>query len=170
MARSPPADGSRRNERCEEVYNIQVQALMQRLTSSGISKLVIGVSGGWSPVVHLSAQAGAKALWDDGLACFLPGQPVQAERSAGACAGEFTLAGAMAQGSQAGAEAADRALNRAVRAALVPAIDPSAKSTMPLWLVPGPDPVGRGALQFVDLQNDVTAPARGALAHLLAAR
>ncbi len=41
-----PSDRSRRDERCDEVYNIQVQALVQRLTSSGISKLVIGVSGG----------------------------------------------------------------------------------------------------------------------------
>lgn len=41
-----PADASQRGERCEEVYNIQVQALTQRLSSSGISKVVIGVSGG----------------------------------------------------------------------------------------------------------------------------
>ena len=41
-----PADPARRDERCTEVYNIQVQALVQRLSSSGISKVVIGVSGG----------------------------------------------------------------------------------------------------------------------------
>jgi len=41
-----PADRSRRDERCLEVYSIQVQALVQRLASSGIKKLVIGVSGG----------------------------------------------------------------------------------------------------------------------------
>jgi NAD+ synthase (glutamine-hydrolysing) len=41
-----PSDRSRRDERCHEVYNIQVQALVQRLRSSGIGKLVIGVSGG----------------------------------------------------------------------------------------------------------------------------
>ena len=41
-----PAERSRRDERCHEVYNIQVQALVQRLASSGIQKLVIGVSGG----------------------------------------------------------------------------------------------------------------------------
>jgi NAD+ synthase (glutamine-hydrolysing) len=41
-----PADTTRRDERCNEVYNIQVQALLQRLSSSGIEKLVIGVSGG----------------------------------------------------------------------------------------------------------------------------
>ena len=41
-----PADRRRRDERCAEVYNIQVQALVQRMASSGIDKLVIGVSGG----------------------------------------------------------------------------------------------------------------------------
>jgi NAD+ synthase (glutamine-hydrolysing) len=41
-----PADPRRRDERCEEVYNIQVQALVQRLSSSNIQKVVIGVSGG----------------------------------------------------------------------------------------------------------------------------
>ncbi|RZJ13565.1 MAG: NAD(+) synthase [Rubrivivax sp.] len=41
-----PADHSRRDERCQEVYNIQVQGLTQRLASSGIHKLVVGVSGG----------------------------------------------------------------------------------------------------------------------------
>jgi NAD+ synthase (glutamine-hydrolysing) len=41
-----PADRRRRDERCNEVYNIQVQALLQRLSASGMSKVVIGVSGG----------------------------------------------------------------------------------------------------------------------------
>jgi NAD+ synthase (glutamine-hydrolysing) len=41
-----PADPRRRDERCNEVYNIQVQALVQRMSASGIKKLVIGVSGG----------------------------------------------------------------------------------------------------------------------------
>jgi NAD+ synthase (glutamine-hydrolysing) len=41
-----PADGRRRDERCTEVYNIQVQALVQRLQASGHQKVVIGISGG----------------------------------------------------------------------------------------------------------------------------
>ncbi|MFN3792354.1 NAD(+) synthase [Massilia sp.] len=41
-----PADQARRDERCTEVYNIQVQALIQRLSSTNIKKVVIGVSGG----------------------------------------------------------------------------------------------------------------------------
>ncbi|HEY1227363.1 MAG TPA: NAD(+) synthase, partial [Ramlibacter sp.] len=41
-----PADRSRRDERCTEVYNIQVQALVQRLSATNIQKVVIGISGG----------------------------------------------------------------------------------------------------------------------------
>ncbi len=48
VARFPyvPADPARLDERCAEVYSIQVQALVQRLRASGIEKVVIGVSGG----------------------------------------------------------------------------------------------------------------------------
>jgi len=41
-----PADPAKRNERCYEAYNIQVQGLGKRLSSSCIPNLVIGVSGG----------------------------------------------------------------------------------------------------------------------------
>jgi NAD+ synthase (glutamine-hydrolysing) len=41
-----PANAALRDERCREVYHIQVQGLTQRLRASGIEKLVIGVSGG----------------------------------------------------------------------------------------------------------------------------
>jgi NAD+ synthase (glutamine-hydrolysing) len=41
-----PADAATRNERCEEVYNIQVRGLETRLKATGIEKVVIGVSGG----------------------------------------------------------------------------------------------------------------------------
>ncbi len=41
-----PANPAQRDDRCREVYNIQVQALVQRLAASGIRRLVIGVSGG----------------------------------------------------------------------------------------------------------------------------
>ena len=41
-----PADPASRNERCEEVYNIQVRGLQTRLQATGIEQIVIGVSGG----------------------------------------------------------------------------------------------------------------------------
>jgi NAD+ synthase (glutamine-hydrolysing) len=41
-----PADPTTLDERCMEVYNIQVNALLQRLNAVGGKKLVIGISGG----------------------------------------------------------------------------------------------------------------------------
>jgi len=41
-----PSDPATLDERCMEVYNIQVNALLQRLTAVGGKKLVIGISGG----------------------------------------------------------------------------------------------------------------------------
>ena len=41
-----PADPLRRDQRCYEAYNIQVQGLSKRLQSSGINNVVIGISGG----------------------------------------------------------------------------------------------------------------------------
>ena len=41
-----PSDPARRDERCSEVYEIQVQGLVKRLRSAAIDRVVIGVSGG----------------------------------------------------------------------------------------------------------------------------
>jgi NAD+ synthase (glutamine-hydrolysing) len=41
-----PSDPTLRDRRCYEAYNIQVQGLAQRLKSSRVSKIVIGISGG----------------------------------------------------------------------------------------------------------------------------
>jgi NAD+ synthase (glutamine-hydrolysing) len=41
-----PADAEERDERCAEVFHIQVQGLVQRLRFTGLERLVIGVSGG----------------------------------------------------------------------------------------------------------------------------
>ncbi|HEX2237527.1 MAG TPA: NAD(+) synthase [Gammaproteobacteria bacterium] len=48
MERFPyvPNDPAARDERCYEAYNIQVHGLMKRLVSTGIERVVIGVSGG----------------------------------------------------------------------------------------------------------------------------
>jgi NAD+ synthase (glutamine-hydrolysing) len=41
-----PSDAGKRDQRCYEAYNIQVHGLSQRLKSSGIKNVVIGISGG----------------------------------------------------------------------------------------------------------------------------
>ena len=41
-----PSDLTARDERCYEVYNIQIHGLMKRLSATGTKRVVIGVSGG----------------------------------------------------------------------------------------------------------------------------
>ena len=48
-----PADSADRDERCAEVRSIQVQGLAQRLRSTGLEKIVIGVSGGLDSTLAL---------------------------------------------------------------------------------------------------------------------
>ena len=67
---------------------------------------LVAMSGGWNPSVHLHAQSGAKPIFDPIWATFMPGTAVQAERSAGACAGHFDLTEALDSGRRAGGEAA----------------------------------------------------------------
>ncbi len=54
-----PANPASRNERCEEVYNIQVRGLETRLMATGIKKIVIGVSGGLDSTHALTVAARA---------------------------------------------------------------------------------------------------------------
>ncbi len=41
-----PSEAAVLDERCFEVYNIQVHSLMRRLSAVGLKHLVIGISGG----------------------------------------------------------------------------------------------------------------------------
>jgi hypothetical protein len=41
-----PSDAAGRDERCAEVYEIQVQGLASRLRATGLARVVIGISGG----------------------------------------------------------------------------------------------------------------------------
>ncbi|HEY4037402.1 MAG TPA: sarcosine oxidase subunit alpha family protein [Burkholderiaceae bacterium] len=115
---------------------------------------LLAMSGGLSPVVHLHAQSGGRPRWDETACCFLPGPPVQAERSAGACKGALGLAAALEQGWLAGHDAATAAgLPADVETAFltVQPNDGRVEPLVALWRVPG-----AAAKAFVDLQNDVT--------------
>jgi NAD+ synthase (glutamine-hydrolysing) len=54
-----PADAATRDARCHEIFNIQVQSLVQRLEATGIDKVLIGVSGGLDSTHALLAIAQA---------------------------------------------------------------------------------------------------------------
>lgn len=113
---------------------------------------LLATSGGWNPAVHLASQSGARPGWSETLAAFVPGEPVQAERSAGAARGVLDLAGCIADGDRAGAAAATALGFAAAPASRLPLTDePPEAPIRPLWRVEG----GKGKA-FVDFQNDVT--------------
>jgi sarcosine oxidase subunit alpha len=120
---------------------------------------LIGVSGGHSPIVHLYAQSGGRPLFDEGLAAFVPGPAVQPQRSVGGCRGSFALADCLREGYEAGTAAA-RETGHDGAATLPPGpgtLDRHDYTLRPLWRVPDPPGRARGAKQFLDLQNDVSA-------------
>ncbi len=111
------------------------------------------MSGGWTPSIHLSSQSRAKPRFDARLGAYLPGEPVQAEASAGACRGVFGLAEALADGARTGMEAARWAGHEVALPEMLAVTGAPVAEGWALGLVPGAS--ARHA--FVDFQNDVTA-------------
>jgi sarcosine oxidase subunit alpha len=111
------------------------------------------MSGGWTPSVHLFSHTRGKLDWNEDARTFLPGEPAEASRCAGACNGSFGLAAALAEGAAAGAAAA---------------ADAGFKATTTSYQVDGEVPLAGVSIRelptdrdaakaFVDFQNDVTA-------------
>jgi len=120
---------------------------------------LVAVSGGWNPTVHLHCQSGGKACFDEDKACFVPGESVQAERSAGSCNGSFTLGECLAEGLVAGAAAAHAAgFGDGNMTTSVPATAAEGDDQLrPMWIVPSREPILHEHKQFVDMQEDVSA-------------
>ena len=116
---------------------------------------LLASSGGWSPTVHLYSQGGGKLRFDETIAAFVPNTISAAITAVGAANGEFSLAGALLQGSAAGAEAASLAGRTApVAIGVAPSCEPETISRIePMWQTPRN--ISRGK-QFVDIQDDVT--------------
>ncbi|MCC6718976.1 MAG: sarcosine oxidase subunit alpha family protein [Acetobacteraceae bacterium] len=95
---------------------------------------------GWTPAVHLHAQARGALRWEGERGVFLPGEPAPGVESIGACNGATDLAMALAQGAASGGGA-------------VPVVEGEVPA------LPGPAHVDAAVAgdAFVDFQNDVRA-------------
>jgi sarcosine oxidase subunit alpha len=110
----------------------------------------VGMSGGWTPAVHLFSQSRGKLRFDADLDAFVPGASVQAERSAGAAKGSYDLAQVLNEGWSAGADAAGSESKRVFDAT------PTGTGFQAARMLPSDrDPARIRA--FIDFQNDVTA-------------
>jgi sarcosine oxidase subunit alpha len=117
---------------------------------------LLAVSGGWDPAVHLHSQAGGRNHWNEEQHCFLPGESIQANVSAGACNGKQSLQACLEDGLEAGLRAAsDCGLKPAVLEA--PGVaDDAVHALEPLWRVPAEKDPDRCGKQFLDFQNDTS--------------
>jgi len=111
---------------------------------------VLLVSGGFNPAVHLASQSRTPLIWNDSAATFVPGAPVQPQRSAGAAAGIFGLAAASRDGARVGAEAAAACGFPGTPNIPVLAATDADPALVPLWEVKA------SGKAFVDIQDDVT--------------
>lgn len=111
---------------------------------------LIAVAGGWSPAVHLHAQARGSLRYDEERGLILPDRPGGANRTAGAAAGRFDLDGCLAEGWAAGIAAAASSGREQAAGEPPRSPDRSAGDAPVFWQM------GAGK-RFVDLQYDVTA-------------
>ena len=114
---------------------------------------LLGMSGGWSPVVHLTSHTGRKPTYHAALDSFVPGGYAPGHFGAGALTGSLTLSAALAEGREAGQAAAAHAA--ASRTAGPAPVAPVADEPVGFEASP-PRPLKRRGKAFVDFQNDVT--------------
>jgi len=111
------------------------------------------VSGGFNPAVHLFTQSQGRLRYDESLACFVPGEALQAVQAAGAGNGTFDLRECIREGLAAGAQAASLAGFGDGRPPAAPRVESAPETHIaPYWLVPS----DAWSTQFVDLERDVT--------------
>jgi sarcosine oxidase subunit alpha len=116
---------------------------------------LIASSGGWNPNVHLHSQSGAKPVYEDSIASFIPGISRQDESSVGAAKGSFHLQDCLDQGHAAGVDAAKMAGFKVKPKAkkVATAKDEGTYAIEALWV--SPTPHNKSYKQFIDQQNDV---------------
>jgi sarcosine oxidase subunit alpha len=116
---------------------------------------VLLMSGGWNPSVHLFSHTKGSLVWDEARQIYLPGEPTEESRCAGAGNGNFDLQAALREGAEAGAVAASDAGHKAKASEYAVAGDFVCDGVSCRELPTDRDP-GK-AKAFIDFQNDVTA-------------
>ena len=114
---------------------------------------LVCTSGGWNPALHLQSQSGAKPVYSEKIAGFVPGASVQAETTIGAANGSFDLDACLTAGLEAGQQAARLTGHDPVESQPPVAGPEIAFSVKALWELPC---TGTNKPAFLDFQNDVT--------------
>ena len=114
-------------------------------------------SGGWSPAVHLFSQSGGKLRFDEEIQAFVPNASRQSEVSVGAAVGEFILSSALRSAAESGVKAAAACGFDTDMPQLPEADNTPLGDIRPLWQVDVSTLNRKGAMAWLDFQNDVKA-------------
>jgi sarcosine oxidase subunit alpha len=110
----------------------------------------LAMSGGWSPIVHLMCQRGAKPVWSEDKQAFLAPDIGTGFVAAGGAAGFASLSDCLRDGAHK-AHAMATELGFSASAINLPEVEGEYDASFaPLWYVPGAKDKA-----FVDFQNDV---------------
>ncbi len=114
---------------------------------------VLGMSGGWSPLVHLTSHGGIKPKYDAAIAAFVPGGFAPTHFAAGAAVGKFGTHEAIEDGDA----QARNALAALKFTKKLPAFSPPVVSADRPYAIAQKWTSEAPPKAFVDFQNDVTA-------------
>jgi methylglutamate dehydrogenase subunit C len=116
-----------------------------------INATALGVSGGWNPNVNITSHHRSKAVWNEAIAAFVPGEGGPANLTvAGAASGAFSTHSALATGQSRALDVL-KALGISAKASALPRAEDAAVAIKPLWHVQS----GKRRA-WIDFQNDVT--------------
>ena len=113
----------------------------------------MGVSGGWTPAVHLFTQSGGKLKFDENDQVFLPNKYPSKQLSVGSCNGDFNNKEIIKNLSIDLKEFLKIEKTDFDDLKIESDIENSKRN---IWLLPSDKPIGK-TKPFVDYQNDATA-------------
>jgi sarcosine oxidase subunit alpha len=113
----------------------------------------LGVSGGWTPAVHLFTQSGGKLKFRDKDQVFIPNKYPSNQISVGSCNGEFELDEIIKNTSNNIKDFLDVDKTEYENLSVINSKETDKKN---IWLLPSDKAIGK-TKPFVDYQNDATA-------------
>ena len=112
----------------------------------------LGMSGGWSPTIHLTSHLGAKPHWQEAIAAHVPGGLAKGHFAAGACDGIFGTRAAVLDGE---AKARSALALLGITSKPLPMLPDLAPD--PSYFITASLSETQSREAFVDFQGDVTA-------------
>ena len=143
-------------KKLKQISIMELSKNSQSFTSSNKTLLdcdCLGISGGWTPAVHLFTQSGGKLKFREKDQVFIPNKYPSDQISVGSCNGDFELDKIIKNSSDTLKDFLEINKTDFEDLSIVTSIETNKKN---IWLLPSDKIIGK-TKPFVDYQNDATA-------------